>query len=135
MLMMAKMGAVSFAGQGESAFPEVTLTAVDFSGVYGYIKPGGFIASSIGGTSGGSLSATLLPGFVIDSIAGNGSTISCYIVGDATSALASVSAIKINGTSYPLVGTPAYESGDNYTVISFTGGQPNSAGTYTVQFV
>ena len=113
--MMDFMGPVGMMMDGAAGFsgPSVSITSSDFgSGGYivGYIKSGGATATGLG-VSGGSLSATILTGFVTDSVMyiPGSSAIYVYLFGDAVAALAGLSAMTIGGVSCALAGPPAYD--------------------------
>ena len=113
--MMDFMGPMSMMQGGAVSFtpgPSVSITSSDFGSggaVVGYIKSGGFAATALG-VSGGTLSATVLTGFVTDSVfyTPGSSEIKAYIVGDAVAALAGVSAMTIGGVPCALINGPEY---------------------------
>lgn len=121
--MMDFMGPVGMM-MGRASFtpgPIVSITSASFVSGYivGYIKSGGATATGQG-TSGGTLSATILPGFVTDSVMyiPGSSRIYVYIFGDAVAALAGLSAMTIGGVSCYLAGPPAYD-GSTLTSVDF----------------
>lgn len=119
---------------GSSGFPAVTVGRANLGGmgIYGYIRPGGLVAG-LYGASGGTLSATLVPGFVTDAVFDSTNDgIWVVVVGDCESVLSGVTALMDNGTPLPLLASAAYDSNGGVTLITFTGSW-TSTGNRTVQ--
>lgn len=130
---MMQGGAVSF-----TLWPSVSITSSDFGSgelYVGYIKSGGPSAAGTG-LSGGSLSATILTGFVTDSVFYTPSTsrIYAYIVGNAVAALAGLSAMTIGGVSCDLAGPPGYD-GTITEIIFYTTAALVASTTQTIQLI
>jgi len=117
--------------------PSVSITSASFGSgaIAGYIKSGGPAATAFG-VSGGSLSATILTGFVTDSVIYNStaSAIHAYIVGDAVAALAGVSAMTIGGVPCALAGPPAYD-GTITAIVFYPTAVLVASTTQTIQLV
>lgn len=119
--------------------PARSLTTKNFSFLgNGYIRSGGVITSTIG-DSGGTLSGTLLTGFTIDAIAQEtfSFSLTLYIVGNAVSALAGCTGIKIDSNTSSMDGVPDYENDNDLTIVNFKSNSTHMAAssTYTVQLV
>ena len=113
--MMDFMGPVGMMQGGAAGFtsgPSVSITSASLAGGYfaGFFSSGGPTATAYG-VSGGTLSATILTGFVTDSVfyTSDLSKTYIYIFGDAVAALAGLSAMTIGGVSCALAGPPAYD--------------------------
>lgn len=125
-------------------FPAVTINRanIDTSGVfghnsYGYIRSGGIYAGLVG-TSGGSLSATLVPGYVTDVVVDifDGDQIAIAIVGDCAALLAGVTALMDNGTPLPLDAPFQYSAGEGITgAYTAPGNGWSATGNRTIQLV
>lgn len=104
----------------QGGFPSVSMTAESFfDGSYvGYVRPGGFYSGQ-SGESGGTLSATLLPGYVTDAIVQSEGDFFVYFIGDATPDLVGVTALNVDGTPEPIKGPASYTAGYNLTGVSF----------------
>mgnify|MGYP001240062518 CR=1 FL=1 len=119
--MMDFMGPTGMMQGGAAGFsgPSVSIMSASFAGGYltGFIRSGGYTASTIG-ASGGSLSATILTGFVTDSVTyiPDTSEISISIVGDAVAALAGVSAITVGGVPCAVSYSPYYDAVKSVTL-------------------
>lgn len=136
------MGPVSMmqGGSSEVSFtpgPIVSITSASFVSGYivGYIKSGGATATSVG-VSGGTLSATILTGFVTDSVmyVSDTSEIFAYFVGDAVAALAGVTAITIGGVSCA-VSTPPSTDGTITRIVFYPTAVLVASTTQTIQLV
>lgn len=126
-----------FMGVGGFSAPAVTVGRADIGGLgafYGYIRSGGPTSAAAGGLSGGTLSATLVPGFVTDAVYDSGGAISIIIMGNCEALLSSVTAMTDNGTPLPILGPPGYYPGDNYTELIVDGAWA-ATGNRTVQLV
>lgn len=139
--MMDFMGPVGMMMDGAAGFsgPIVSIASASFAGGYstGFIRSGGYTASAIG-ASGGSLSATILTGFVTDGVTyiPDLSEISVYIVGDAVAALAGLSAMTIGGVPCAVSTPPSYDAVNSVTTASFVGSAALVASTtQTIQLV
>jgi len=139
--MMDFMGPVSMMQGGAAGFsgPSVSILSASFAGGYltGFIRSGGYTASTIG-ASGGSLSATILTGFVTDSVTyiPDTSEISISIVGDAVAALAGLSAMTIDGVPCAVSTPPSYDAVKSVTLAYFTAATSLVASTtQTIQLV
>jgi len=138
--MMDFMGPVSMMQGGAVSFtpgPSVSITSASFFSGYivGYIKSGGATATGQG-VSGGSLSATILTGFVTDSVMyiPGSSAIYVYIFGDAVAALAGLSAMTIGGVPCAVSTPPSYDG--TITGIIFVGSAALVASTsQTIQLI
>lgn len=126
-------------GRAEMVFPAVTIDRADiggYGGYYGYVMPGGYAAEDLGGVSGGSLSGTLVPGYVMDSVASYGSLIRIMIVGNCEALLSGVTAMMDNGTPIWLTGPFVYYGGEFDVTIAETTTNPwSSTGNRTIQLV
>ena len=137
--MMDFMGPVSMMQGGAAGFsgPSVSITSASFfSGdLVGYVKSGGFTATEIG-ASGGTLSATILTGFVTDGVfyIPGSSAIRAYIVGDAVAALAGVSAMTIGGVPCA-VSTPPSTDGTTTVIVFYPTAALVASTTQTIQLV
>lgn len=138
---IAKAGSISLLGAGKapsggSGFPAEVVTRVLLSSgppvVYGYIRPGGIVAG-IFGFSGGTLSGTLVPGFVTDAIFTTDGDGNIALVGDATAALVSVTSLLDNGTPRAVTSV-SYDSEAGVTTVDVPSLGWNAAGNRTVQF-
>jgi len=137
--MMDFMGPVGMM-MGRDSFkpgPIVSITSASFFSGYivGYIKSGGATATRQG-VSGGTLSATILTGFVTDSVFYTPSTsrIYAYIVGNAVAALAGLSAMTIGGVSCALAGPPGYD-GTITEIIFYPTAALVASTTQTIQLI
>jgi hypothetical protein len=121
---------------GAAGFPEVTTTTYDGEGVVGYVLPGGIIATAYGLAGGGSISESLLVGFVTDAFWWDGGLI-MYFVGDAISALSGATSISIDGTPYTVAGSPIYYAAEGITEAGYTvaSGVLVAGVSQTIQFV
>lgn len=125
-------------------FPAVTLNRanINTSGMlgynsYGYIRSGGPTASAFG-VSGGSISGTLVPGFVMDAVVdySNGNQISISIEGNCEAQLGGITALMDNGTPLPLDEPFAYDSGSGITgAFTASGNGWSATGNRTIQLV
>lgn len=118
-------------------FPEVTINRADIGGAglyYGYIRPGGYMASALG-ASGGSLSGTLVPGYVTDAVISLGGDTQIFIVGNCEALLTGVTAMMDNGTPVPLAGPFTYLVDDDITAGIIEDYAWSSTGTRTIQLV
>ena len=135
MLMMAKMGAASFARRagGAGGFPVATITSVNlYGGIYGYAAAGGYLDTNASIT-GGALSSSLLAGETTSDVLDNASVLGVYFVGDVMSSLSGVTAIKVDGTDYAVT---ALDLDGAYTVIQAEpGGYVLGAGSHTIQLI
>ena len=142
---IAKAGSISLLGAGKapsggSGFPaEVVNRALLLSGpptVYGYVRSGGIMAGILG-VSGGTISGTLVPGFVPDAVItivdGFGTTGQIVLVGDATAALASVTNLLDNSTPHAVTSVD-YDPGISGTSVEVPTLVWNTTGNRTVQF-
>lgn len=113
--------------------PPVTVTRASLDGLgYGYIQPGG-IGAGNWGVSGGSISGTLVPGYVTDSVMSfTGGGIVIVIVGNCEALLSGVTALIDNGTPLTLAAPFAYDPGEGATVTSTTA-EWNATGARTIQ--
>ena len=128
---------VNTPGGGFTPGPSVTLTSASFydGAIYGYIRPGGYISGELGGMSGGSLSASIWPGFITDSVYENSEGVSILLNGDATASLSGVSSLRV-GASYHAVLGMGYFSGGDVTSLTIDHSTLSiSPGTYTIQLV
>jgi len=120
--------------------PSRTLTAKSFypSGLYGYIRPGG-ISAGVFGDSGGTLSGTMLTGWTTDIIIQESGSwaISLGFVGNAVTALAGCTGLKVNSTVCPISSSAVYDGDTGVTGLSFDGSAIHMAAStdYTVQLV
>lgn len=140
--MMDFMGPVSMMQGGAAGFapgPSRSITSSDFGSggnTAGYIRSGGYTATAYE-ASGGTLSGTLLTGFVTDAIlwvSASEDLISVYIVGDAVAALDGLSAMTIGGVPCALAGPP--ESDGTITGITLVGSAALIASTsQTIQLI
>ncbi|MEP2205257.1 MAG: hypothetical protein ABJI65_20595, partial [Tateyamaria sp.] len=72
------------AAAGFEPGPIITMGAVDLNPSFtGYMRPGGIVAGLFGLSGGGSISATIMPGFVTDAVFYYSGAIEVYLVGDA----------------------------------------------------
>lgn len=141
---IAKAGSISLLGAGKApsgaSFPAEVVNRVLLSSgpptIYGYIRPGGIIAG-IFGFSGGSITGTLVPGFVTDAVYTVDDGFDSYgqiaLVGDATAALASVTNLLDNSTPHAVTSVN-YDSGIGATAASVPTLVWNTTGNRTVQF-
>lgn len=102
---------------------------------FGYVRPGGIVSTFFGVLSGGTLSATLVPGFVTDAVFDDGSGAGVFIQGDCTALLTGVTALMDNGTPLPLLAPFEYFPDYGYTSAQFPGGSWTSTGNRTIQLV
>jgi len=137
--MMDFMGPVGMM-MGRDSFkpgPIVSITSASFFSGYivGYIKSGGPSAAGTG-LSGGSLSATILTGFVTDGVfyIPGSSAIRAYIVGDAVAALAGVSAMTIGGVPCA-VSTPPSTDGTTTVIVFYPTAALVASTTQTIQLI
>lgn len=116
-------------------FPVVTVNRANLGGggiAYGYIRSGGHMAGLMG-VDGGSLSGTLVPGFVTDMVAGIvGGEIQISIMGNCAALLSGVTVLIDNGTPLPLADPFAFD-GDVTTAYTTTGNTWSETGNRTVQ--
>jgi len=124
---------------GSIVFPAVTVGRANINttpaiGVnsYGYIRAGGIMASAFG-VSGGTLSGTLVPGFVTDAVVSYLDTISVIIQGNCEALLSGITAMMDNGTPLPLDGPFVYDGVATGATISVSGW--SATGNRTVQLV
>lgn len=124
-----------FLGSGSIVFPAVTVGRADIGGLgfYGYVRPGGPVAGAFG-ASGGTLSGTIVTGYVTDGVVYDGDQLGVTIMGDCTALLAGVTALMDNGTPLPLLYPAAYISDIGATAMSFDGSW-TSTGNRTIQLV
>lgn len=117
-------------------FPAVTINRADIGGLgyYGYIRSGGFMASVLG-VSGGSLSGTLVPGYVTDAVVSISGPIGIYIQGNCEALLSGVTALMDNGTPVPLAGPFAYDGDGDITGTTVADYEWSSTGNRTIQLV
>lgn len=116
--------------------PPVTVTRASLDDLgYGYIQPGG-IGAGNWGVSGGSISGTLVPGYVTDSVMSfTGGSIVIFIVGNCEALLSGVTALIDNGTPLLLDAPFVYESSLGTTFSSSSAGEWSTTGNRTVQLV
>lgn len=137
--MMLITPAPMFLGSGGIVFPAVTVGRADIGGLgafYGYVRSGGSMASQLG-VSGGTLSGTLVPGFVTDAvvdITGGGTSLLIVIMGNCAALLSGVTAIMDNGTPLSFSYPAAYDAGSDTTATETAGGW-SATGNRTVQLV
>lgn len=121
-----------------SGFPAVTVGVayIGVMGMYGYVRPGGVMSGALSGLSGGTLSGTLVPGYVTDAVFSASGSVGIYVIGDCTALLTDVTALKINSTICA-ISTPAAYSVYDATTIEFDGSAIHMAAStsYTVQLV
>jgi hypothetical protein len=122
--------------KASSVFPAVTVGRADIGGfgtLYGYIRAGG-IAAALYGVSGGTLSASLVQGFVTEVVVRDGLATSVVFAGDCAALLSGVTALMDNGTPLPITYPFVYESDNNVTLGTFDGFW-TATGNRTVQLV
>lgn len=117
-------------------FPAVTINRANIGGYdlfYGYIRPVGVMSGDLG-AYGGTLSGTLVPGYVTDGVFSMSGKINIAIMGNCEALLSGVTALMDNGTPLSVVTPATYESETEATFIYFDG-EWTSTGDRTVQLV
>lgn len=139
MRVIGPVGMMRKAGGGHDA-PIVSMEAANFyfGTFFGYILAGGPTSVGFRGTSGGTLSASLLPGETIDSLiyVPQNDTIGLSVVGDATAALADITGLMIGSTFCAIIEPPGYDPDFDTSGISFIPAVGFTDGTtYSLQLV
>ena len=120
--------------------PSRSLTTKDFNPYWniGYIRAGGIYAGVVG-LSGGTLSGTMLTGWTTDTIFQWTDSWGVLIgfVGNAVTALAGCTGLKVNSTVCPMLNPADYDGESDFTSIYFNGSAIHMAAStsYTVQLV
>lgn len=101
---------------------------------WGYVLDGGRW-DTVEGYSGGTLSETLVDGFVTDAVINtSGGNLIIWIQGDCTAEIAGFTGLVVDGIEYPFEGT-GYNGGDDYTymISDIAGNFWTSTGTSTIE--
>lgn len=118
-----------FLAAGGMAFPEITMNAATIAFAVGYVRSGSYPATLFG-SSGGTISDSLVSGLITDGIYYNASTFFVYINGDYRAELAAISAVLVDSSPYTVTsltlengmtrinvtGNPGFTNGNSYTI-------------------
>lgn len=117
-------------------WPMATITVAAIPpAFFGFILSGG-ITEGIIVTSSGSISRSLVSGYVTDAVIDNGEgEVQIVIQGDCVAVLSNVTEVLIDGVPYPLSFSPTYYSDEGYTYVVFSGSPWSGSGTHTIQLV
>ena len=122
-----------FLASQEEGWPMASINVAALPAVgYGFILSGGIFEGLLG-VSGGSISRSLVPGYVTDAVIGSGGAVQIIMQGDCEAVLSNITEILVDGVPYSLGFPFSYNSDDDYTGAGFIGDPWSGPGTHTIK--